>query len=272
MSITSVCRTVGVVLPAALALAGCAGVSPNRTGTLWVQTSAEYRAVAVQTYRTAGQTLDAALADPGWTAALEQREGYADLPPAVVLDVDETVLDNSPFQGQIVLDRAGFDPLRWNAWVAMAAAEAVPGALDFVRAANSRGIRVFYITNRSCSSDSCPQEAHTIRNLETLGFPSVSGEQMLLRDERGTWGSEKTSRRRAVAKTHRILMLVGDDLGDFIPGVKRGITAGKRRDLADTYRDRWGRQWFILPNPMYGSWDQVLGEPKEKYIEGLSAD
>ncbi len=263
----------GGVLLAAVLLSGCAARTPYLYSTLWVQTAAEYRAGALETYAAAVSRLDAALADPSWTAALEQTDGYSGLPPAVVLDIDETVLDNAPFQGQLLLDGAPFDPARWDAWVAMEKAEAIPGALDFARAAAKRDIAVFFITNRTCNggkgNDACPQEAHTIRNLERLGFPGVSPDQILLKREKPGWGSEKEIRRAAVAADHRILMLIGDDLGDFLPGVKNGIPPDGRKDLVDRYRDRWGRMWFILPNPVYGSWERALTEPKLGHVRGF---
>ena len=95
-----------------LAAAICCGCSltvktpanDGLTSTLWVRTAAEYRAASLQTYNTALQTIDRAVGDPGWTAALEQTGDCADLPPAVVMDVDETVLDNARYQAQTVLD------------------------------------------------------------------------------------------------------------------------------------------------------------------------
>lgn len=263
----------GVALLTVILLSGCASQTPNLYSTLWVQTAAEYRAEALETYSAAASRLDDALADPSWTAALEQTGGYSGLPPAVILDIDETVLDNAPFQGRLVLDNAPFDPALWDAWVATEAAEAIPGALEFVKAAIGRDIAVFYITNRTCAAgdgdNPCPQEAQTLRNLERLGFPDVSPDRMLLKREKPEWGSEKENRRAAAAADHRILMLIGDDLGDFLPGVKNGVAPGQRKDLVDRYGDRWGRMWFILPNPIYGSWERALTEPKMGHVRGF---
>ncbi len=263
----------GIGLLFAILFSSCAAQPPNLYSTLWVQTAAEYRAEALETYSAAASRLDAALADPSWTAALEQTGGYSGLPPAVILDIDETVLDNAPFQGRLLLDNAPFDPVRWDAWVAMEKAEAIPGALAFVKAAIQRDIAVFYITNRACAvgdgNNPCPQEAQTIRNLRRLGFPDVSPDRMLLKREKQEWGSEKENRRAAAAADHRILMLIGDDLGDFLPGVKNGIGPDQRKDLVDRHRDRWGRMWFILPNPIYGSWERALTEPKMGHVRGF---
>lgn len=259
----------GAVFLSAILFSSCAAQSPQLYSTLWVQTAAEYRAGALETYASAVANLDDALADPSWTAALEQSDGYSGLPPAVILDLDETVLDNSLFQGRLVRDNASFDPVLWEKWMAMEKAEAIPGALSFVQEAIRRGIAVFYITNRECDGGGCPQEARTIRNLTRLGFPDVSLDRVLLKREQPDWGSEKENRRAVVAENHRILMLIGDDLGDFLPGVKGGVSPTRRKELVDRYADRWGRMWFILPNPNYGSWDRALSEPKADQVRGF---
>lgn len=245
---------------------------PAQEAVLWVQTAAENRAGAIQSYAAAERMLDAALADASWTAALEQTEEYEKLPPAVILDVDETVLDNSPFNARLVRENRSFDPVIWADWVGREAAEPIPAAREFIQTATDKGIAVFYITNRACprhrAEGDCPQETATIRNLERCGFPSVNPDRMLLKNEHPDWGSEKAPRRKVVAETHRILMLIGDDLGDFIPGVRKGITPERRRELVDTYRDRWGKQWFVLSNPVYGSWRNILAEPALDNLRG----
>ncbi len=262
-----------ILFGAAILLSACATQNPNLYSALWVQTAAEYRAEALETYTAAMSQLDEALLDRSWTAAVEQTGDYMGLPPAVILDIDETVLDNAPFQGQLILDKMPFDPARWDEWVAMEAATAIPGALDFVREAARRGVAVFYITNRSCAGadkdPGCAQETHTIRNLARLGFPETPPDRILLKGEQPGWTSEKKSRRSAVAQRHRILMLVGDDLGDFLPDVASGIDPDQRKDLVDRYKDRWGRKWFILPNPVYGSWERVLVAPKAAHVRGF---
>ena len=185
----------------------------------------------------------------------------------MILDIDETVLDNSPFQ--ILLAGRPFDFAEWDAWVARAAAEAVPGAVDFVRRAESAGVAVFYVTNRECaprdgSAEACPQEAETLENLRRVGLDSTP-ERLLLKNERTAWSSEKEPRRELVARDHRVIMLFGDDLGDFLPCVRGRIvppctapaTGTDRRRSVREHADYWGRGWYVLPNPMYGSWTGV---------------
>src|SRR5918993_2245917 len=145
-----------------LAAAGCAARSSapaatpaastatheNLNAVLWMQTALEFEAAAVQAYRLAILQRDAALADPRWTAAIEQQGDPSQLPAAVIVDVDETVLDNSYYQARLIRDNRVFANDTWDMWVAEGRATAVPGALDFSRAAAKKGVTVFYVTNR----------------------------------------------------------------------------------------------------------------------------
>src|SRR5690606_35019318 len=131
------------------------GANENLHATLWTQTAAEYRAVALQTYAAARERLADALADPSWSAEVAQLRagGFEALPPAVILDVDETVLDNAPYQARLIRDGGVYTPETWAAWVEEAAAAAVPGALAFTRAADSLGVAVIYLTNRRAAEE-----------------------------------------------------------------------------------------------------------------------
>jgi 5'-nucleotidase (lipoprotein e(P4) family) len=222
--------------------------------TLWMQTAPEYRAATEQVYRLATERI--ANPSPG-SAALEQLDAPAEqlarLPTAVVLDLDETVLDNSVYQARLIRDRGTYDARTWGEWVLAGQAEAVPGAREFIAAARRLGHTVFYVTNRDCSTppataaDPCPAETATLRNLTTLGIePVADPERMLLRGERPEW-TNKSSRRSFIAASYRIIAMVGDDLGDF---VDPRVFAGDR----DRLEWRFGVNWFVLPNPIYGSW------------------
>lgn len=233
---------------------------------LWTQTAAEYEVHCRTIYQAATAALAPALANKRWTAAVEQTGDYADMPPAVIVDIDETVLDNSPFQGQLVIDDAVYSEPAWKAWVALAAARSVPGALDFATAAAARKVAVFYVTNRSAD-----QESDTLRNLlcaekaadgSCSGFRVADRSAILCRGETPPdggppWTSDKTDRRRYLAERYRIVLVVGDDLRDFLytPGP---ATPETRRALAREHADKWGSRWFLLPNPSYGSWDRAL--------------
>lgn len=249
-------------------LAGCVSViapPPAATGpaaqdssaellnaTLWMQTSAEYQALSLQSFDNAGRLLDAALADPTWTAAVEQTGDFSKLPPAVILDIDETVLDNSAFEARMLLRNLLYDEATWNRWVEEASAPAIPGAVEFTKLAAAKGVTVFYVTNRNAKV-----EAPTRRNLEAVGFPlSGNVDTVLPPGERPDWTSDKGTRRRFVAERYRILMLFGDDLGDFASNVRTSLA--ERNAIVTSHRADWGTRWFVLANPAYGSWEQSL--------------
>lgn len=224
----------------------------NLDAVLWTQTSVEYRATALQAYATARLQLDRALADPGWTAAIEQvGKPMASLPPAIILDADETVLDNSPYQARLILDNATFTEAGWAAWVEERKAAAIPGAVAFTQYARDRGVTVFFVTNRNPG-----EERATRDNLAALGFPlDPARDTVLTRRERPEWPSDKTTRRELVAREFRILLLVGDDLGDFLPS--QGTVAERDARVAP-YADWWGTRWIVLANPTYGSWMSAI--------------
>lgn len=260
-------------------LTGCATTQPeitnnNFNSTLWVQTAAEYEANSIQAYNSAESNIDAALQDKSWTAALEQGSNYSLKPPAIILDIDETVLDNSQYQAQLVLDGEEFDPKTWDDWIAMESAPAVPGVVDFINSIESLQVDVIYITNRECMARTdggpeCPQKEDTIDNLLKVGIEDVEPDHVFLKGEQLGWTSEKQSRREVIASNHRIIMLFGDDLGDFLPDVKSNITPEERAALVDEYSEHWGRKWFILNNPTYGSWESILSDPKSNYFRGI---
>lgn len=232
--------------------APAAARDPTLYATLWTQTSAEYRALAWQSWAAARESLERALADSSWTAAVEQEgRAFAALPPAVIVDVDETVLDNSAFQARVILDEAAFDPDAWRAWVEEARAPAVPGAAELLSYADSLDVTVFYVTNRDVA-----EEPGTRRNLGSAGLPlDPELDTVLVEGERAGWTGDKSSRRAAVAERFRILLLAGDDFNDF---VSARLPRADRDRLVERYRHRWGERWIVLPNPTYGSWQRAL--------------
>lgn len=241
---------------ATMFIQGCSStkpVHPTLQATLWVQNAVEFDALASMSYQTAETKLREALMDKSWTAELTQVDAdIQELPPAIVLDIDETVLDNSPYQARMVQKGSGFDPIEWEKWVLEANADAISGAVNFTNKAADEGITVIYLSNREANT-----EEATRRNLQALGFP-VSGETdvVLLKNELPEWTSSKVERRKHVAASFRILMLFGDDFNDFLPA--KNISENERDNLLETYRTNFGTKWFILPNPIYGSWDQAL--------------
>lgn len=258
---------------------GAPGAPHDQTlALLWMQRAAEYKAACLQAYNLALWQLDEALRQPTWTACLEQRDPdtYAALPPAVVVDVDETLLDNSAFAARQVLAGAtAFDPAAWGAWIKEQQATPIPGALPYLTAAVQRGVRIVYVTNRRADSDKpgavSTEESDTRANLVRLGFPIVeaAGEDVVL--TAGEIG-DKSARRAEVCKRYRVVQLVGDNLGDFVAGTEPRKAAeaphGKQAEAATTERIRdavaadfggyWGSRWILLPNPAYGGWETVL--------------
>lgn len=229
----------------------------NLNAVLWVQRSAEYHAAAETVYRAATARLDAALKDPTWDALVpEERANPArGLPPAVVMDIDETVLDNSPYQARLVRDGAEYNEVSWDAWVREQRAKPVPGVVEFARAAQAKGITVIYISNRA---------EHliepTLANLRAVGLP-VKDESVFL--GLGTHvpdceqeGSEKLCRRQFAGRSYRVLMQFGDQLGDFAQILAN--TPDARAELQARHRGWFGERWWMLPNPTYGSWEPAL--------------
>jgi len=260
-AILAACQPVRPEAPApAIAAAPAATAVPaddNLNAVLWVQRSAEYRAAAIQTYRAAAEYLDKALAEPHWDALVPtERDNHGHgLKPAVILDIDETVLDNSPYQARLVRDGLEYSDPTWDAWVEERRARPVPGVLEFARAANERGVTLLYISNRAVHLKQA-----TLDNLRATGLP-VADESVFL--GLGTVvmdceqeGSEKDCRRRLAGRNYRVLMQFGDQLGDFVH--IDANTPERRQALLEEYDDWFGERWWMLPNPTYGSWEPAL--------------
>ena len=252
----------------ACALAGSSNAHESLDATLWMQTSAEYRAIVAQIYSVARQRLPDALEASPLLGAVENGPDAAAKPPAVILDIDEAVLDNGPSQASaIIRGQHEFDHEAWNGWVMRHKAEALPGALEYVKAAEATGLTVFYVTNRTCTSATyCPQQDATIRNLQNLGFPRIDDHRLLMKNEQPAWTSEKTTRRAEIATDFRIVQIIGDDLGDFVPGARRADPE-ERLDMVARNEARFGLTWHLLPNPLYGSWRAVLGERPASFLK-----
>ena len=174
------------------------------------------------------------------------------MPPAVILDVDEAVLDNSPYQARLIRSGEEYNEFTWAQWCREEAAKALPGAVEFTQFAARHGIAVYYLTNRAKDLDSV-----TLDNLRKVGFP-VADDTVFL--GLGTvvegceqFGTYKGCRRRLVGRAHRVLMQFGDQLGDFVDVIAN--TPDSRADSVKQYLDWFGERWWVLPNPTYGSWE-----------------
>lgn len=212
-------------------------------GILWTQTSGEWTALAYQAFALARMRLDQDL-----RASRNRR-----IRRAVIVDVDETVIDNSPYQAMTVKTRTAYESKSWNDWCQKAQAAAIPGAVEFLRYANSRGVRVFYVTNRRESEKQC-----TARNLRQVGFPDVSDETVLVRTD----VSSKQPRRDGIARKHRVVLLMGDNLNDFAEIFEQSKTIDTRLAATNQNKSNFGTRFIVLPNVMYGAWEEAIyGDP-----------
>jgi len=251
----------------ALLFAGCTPTAPvthspqNDLGMLWVNHAAEYAAITTQVYQSAQAQLPGFVEDTSWSAQPGQVDA-SHLPPAVVLDVDETTISNAKFQMSFEPPMEQWKLEKWND---EHTSDPVPGVAGFVSAAHEAGVTVFFVTNRPCNpvdgeADPCPQKAATVRDIGELGI-STDEAHVLLAEENG-WDRAKIARREYIASTHRVIMLFGDDLGDFVPCVRakpygpctEPATKESRAQLVEDHKQLWGNGWYMLPGPMHGSW------------------
>lgn len=204
-------------------------------GVTWYQTAGEVKALYHQGYNIGKMRLDMALA-----------KGTAKK-PAIVLDLDETVVNNSPHLAMTIRTGKGF-PYRWEEWIQSAQAEALPGAVSFLQYANEKGVSIYYISNRKTS-----QLEPTLLNLRKLGLPQVNSEHVLLQGENE---KGKEERRQKVAMQYEIILLFGDNLSDFY-GFD-GKSVENRNQTVETVQATFGEKFIVFPNPMYGDWEDAL--------------
>ncbi|MBX3243397.1 MAG: 5'-nucleotidase, lipoprotein e(P4) family [Acidobacteria bacterium] len=214
---------------------------------LYTQKAAEYRALCLQAFNIARLRLDA---DMDKKNVKKLPKNLRKMPRAIIVDIDETVLDNSPSQAASILNGRPFNPTDWHAWGEMRSAKPVPGAAEFLNYAVSKGVKIFYISNR----DEVQKEA-TIDNLQKAGFADVSAENVLLR----TTESGKDARRDSVSAKYRVVMLAGDNLDDFSSAFERKNVADRFAET-DKAKDLWGNRFIVLPNAMYGTWENAIYE------------
>jgi 5'-nucleotidase (lipoprotein e(P4) family) len=236
-------RTSMVIILVSSFTTGCSRISHTggsneymTLATLWVQNSAEYRALCYQVYNVARQSIERYT-----PAQIRQRK------MAIVLDLDETVLDNSPYQGKMITTGLSYHPDTWAEWVRMRRAQAVPGVKEFLDYANERGFEIYYISNRAVRHFN-----DTYENMVSLGLP-VKRENMFLR----TTQLGKDNRREQIEKNHEVVLLVGDVMTDFTD-LFEDKTTNERHILTDKFQQEFGRRFIILPNPMYGEWERAL--------------
>ncbi|SEV98375.1 5'-nucleotidase, lipoprotein e(P4) family [Chitinophaga sp. YR573] len=199
---------------------------------LWQQQSAEYKALCFQAYNIAKLRLN------------ERLQQAHEKPLAIVTDIDETILDNSPYTVHTSLHGQSYSDKTWFEWTAKAAADTVPGALSFLQFAASKGVHIYYITNRAET-----EREVTLKNLQHWHFPDADNAHLLLK----TTTSGKESRRQQVAETHDIALLMGDNLSDFAVIFDK-LPSDQREQVTKQSAADFGNRFIVLPNPMYGDW------------------
>ena len=203
---------------------------------LFQQRAAEYQALCFQAYNLARLRLDQAL-------LLEHSKPFA-----IVTDIDETVLDNSPYDVKQSLVGKDYEQKSWEEWTALAKADTVPGARAFLKYASSKGVKIFYLTNRAET-----ERKGTLVNLVEKGFPDAVTEQLILKETI----SSKEPRRQIIAGKYEIVMLIGDNLGDFsVLFDKKNAEERSKNTIASA--SEFGKRFIILPNPVYGDWENTL--------------
>ena len=211
-------------------------------GLLWMRTSAEYRALAYQGYNVAMNAVKMAVTDPS-----HQRK-----PLAIVLDADETVVDNTKLMGESIVNGNGrFDAPWWRQAVHQGKSQAMPGAVEFLNEVHKQGVEIFYVSNRYAPVNLDV----TIQNFKELGFPSVDKNHVLLFEK----DSDKQPRFDAIAKKYSVVLYMGDNAGDFPIGTK-GKTLAERNGIIDAHKEDFGTTFVVFPNPAYGSWVSALAK------------
>lgn len=207
---------------------------------LWQQASGERQALSYQAFNLARMMVDR---DIRVNRRLRK-------PRAVIVDIDETILDNSRYEAMLLKNRVNY-PTEWTAWINRSEAAAVPGAVEFLNYAKSRGVRVFYVTNRKEI-----EKEGTARNLKKLGFPEVNDQTLLVRTDKDS--DSKEPRRQLLNSKYRVVLLMGDDLNDFAAIFEDSKTAESRIAAADRFKDEFGKRFILLPNAIYGNWELAI--------------
>lgn len=204
---------------------------------LWQQRAAEYKALCFQAYNIARQRVD------------EGIKKVSTKPLAIITDIDETVLDNSPYDAKRALQNLDYDDKSWKQWTDKGIADTVPGAPAFLKYAASKGVTIFYVTNRNEN-----ERAATLYNLQRYGLPNTNDEHLLLKQST----SSKEERRLEILKTHNVLLLCGDNLPDFDILYDNHPSEESRTAATQKLQKEFGNRYIVIPNPSYGDFEGAL--------------
>jgi 5'-nucleotidase (lipoprotein e(P4) family) len=225
---------------------------PRLMSVAWFAFSAEKEACYMQTYTLAGFRLEK-------TMDAMKAKGTK---PAIITDLDETVLDNSAWSVKVMLEGKDY-PEFWSDWEKAAKAPAFPGAVEFFQKAKTLGAEVFYISNRLDKN-----LGYTIQNLKNLGLPNADSSHILLK----TSTSNKIERRNYVLKNHEVIMLLGDNLADFDGIWEEKLNPESRLKAVLDRKKDFGRKFFVFPNPVYGTWkDAQLNYNRQLSTQNLDS-
>ncbi|HQP78014.1 MAG TPA: 5'-nucleotidase, lipoprotein e(P4) family [Saprospiraceae bacterium] len=203
---------------------------------VWQQNAGEFRALCYQAYNIARLVID------------QEKSKPHSKPLAIVTDVDETFLDNSPYAVRQAELGNEFDVKSWTEWTAKGDAVAYPGSIAFFNHASIRDVTVFYITNRAEA-----EREGTLKNLKQLGFPFADDTHLMLMKET----SDKEARRQEVLKNYEVIMYLGDNLNDFSK-VFYKLSQEDRNKKADELSSEFGSRFIVLPNSGYGNWESAI--------------
>lgn len=213
---------------------------------LWMQRSAEYRALCYQAYNIAWREIEMAMA----------KHKKEDRPLAIIIDVDDTILDNTPLISGCVGTKWLAHDEQWSSWCHDEQAEPMPGAVEFLQAVDRLGVGIFYITGREEEQDGeC-----SLRNMKRVNFPQVSKGHVLMKKPKFS----KSARFALVKKDYDVILYMGDSMTDFPLGV--GGLWQERKIVADKFKDDYGTKYILLPNPTYGGWESALAEGYDKMM------
>ena len=209
---------------------------------LWEQRSGEYRALCYQAFSLAKMKLKEKI-------SMHSRDKKQ---LAIITDIDETILDNSPQQASNILHNITYSEKSWKEWTSRAIANALPGAVAFFQYADKMGIQIFYITNRKNE-----ERDATVRNLIKAGFPQADTAHVMTKDST----SDKEYRRLKIKADYTIALLLGDNLND-LDKMFYQQPADTRCNLVKDNSDLFGDVFIVLPNPMYGDWESAIWNGK----------
>lgn len=209
-------------------------------GALYQQHAAEYKALAFQAYNIAQLRLD------------QQLKLKSKKPLAIITDIDETVLDNSPYFVALAKQGEAYSDSSWVKWTALIKCDTVPGSVRFLKYAASKGVTVFYITNRFEQERSA-----TLKNLNKWNLPQADGAHLFLMSE----DDSKEQRRLQVENKYDIALLLGDSMGDFDKFFDH-LTDNERTVHTQQKAGLFGDRFIVLPNAMYGAWEMFYIKAK----------